>query len=201
MEKLIAILSTKNNLAIGTEAHIRIFPNLKLQREFQENLVASAVMACLVQHEGKACMVFIRRTNHGKHANQIAFPGGKKESQDTDLWDTAVRECEEEINLQGAVCLAKLSPVSISVSGYIVYPFLAYDPSPQTLLVADPSEVAEVMYMPIENLKKLQISEEEVQSYSGKMRAKGFRWGADFIWGATAMMLSEIQIILQNAKV
>ncbi len=199
MEKLVQNLQKSTIALDGEAAHRRIFPDFQARNINTQGFRKSAVMACFVLHQEESCLILIRRTNFGKHANQIAFPGGKQEPEDDSLWDTAVRECKEEVGLEGKIKIKKLSPVFIPVSQFEVHPFIAYDPSPQTLLIGDPDEVAEILYLPVSELIKLPITKNTVESFSGPMEALGFPWRENFIWGATAMMLSEIQIILQNA--
>jgi 8-oxo-dGTP pyrophosphatase MutT (NUDIX family) len=60
------------------------------------------------------------------HANEVAFPGGKREGADRDLRATAFRELEEELGIQESdtVVLGALSPVPV-MTGYVIHPFVA----------------------------------------------------------------------------
>ncbi|MEA2333659.1 MAG: hypothetical protein QOG40_149, partial [Solirubrobacteraceae bacterium] len=40
-----------------------------------------------------------RRADLRRHAGEISFPGGRQDSEDADLAETALREAEEEIGL------------------------------------------------------------------------------------------------------
>eukprot|EP01112_Ceratiomyxa_fruticulosa_P012541 TRINITY_DN3474_c0_g1_i4.p1 TRINITY_DN3474_c0_g1~~TRINITY_DN3474_c0_g1_i4.p1 ORF type:complete len:186 (+),score=23.83 TRINITY_DN3474_c0_g1_i4:325-882(+) len=49
---------------------------------------------------GKPSFLFIKRVNRGKHAGQIALPGGRWDSKlDSSLKDTAIRETKEEVGV------------------------------------------------------------------------------------------------------
>ena len=42
----------------------------------------------------------LRSINLPTHAGEVAFPGGKREEKDETLRDTALREAQEEVNLE-----------------------------------------------------------------------------------------------------
>ncbi|BBI49400.1 hypothetical protein HORIV_18210 [Vreelandella olivaria] len=72
-------------------------------------------------------LLFTRRASHlSTHSGQVAFPGGKREPFDADLYATALREAEEEIALDPALVqpLGRLSDV-ISLHGIRVTPWWA----------------------------------------------------------------------------
>ena len=48
---------------------------------------------------GELHLVMIRRTAGGLHGGQLAFPGGRPESEDGSMLETAIRETQEEIGL------------------------------------------------------------------------------------------------------
>ena len=54
----------------------------------------------------------LRRADLRRHAGEISFPGGRKDAEDRDLTETALREAEEEIGLPRADArvLAMLPP-------------------------------------------------------------------------------------------
>ena len=59
----------------------------------------AAVLVALVMHpEQGLCVLLTRRTSKlRKHAGEVAFPGGKRDVDDTTDIDTAFREAEEEV--------------------------------------------------------------------------------------------------------
>ncbi|MDC0094076.1 CoA pyrophosphatase, partial [Alphaproteobacteria bacterium] len=65
-----------------------------------------------------------RKHNLRKHAGQIAFPGGRKENEDKDLLETAIRETEEEISLsQENYGIVGKFPRFYTGTGYAVTPY------------------------------------------------------------------------------
>ena len=135
-----------------------------------------------------------------KHAGQVGFPGGKREESDPDLMYTALREAEEEIaiDLSGIDVLGPLSPLYITVSKFLVHPFLAYSwKTPQ--LMRQESEVEEILEIPLASfLQPDSRKETRINLTSGIIlnHVPSFQVNGQVIWGATAMMLSEFLDIL-----
>ena len=65
----------------------------------QGELRRAAVLLPLVREADEWHLLFIRRSanERDRHSGQVAFAGGKEESQDRTLVETALREAEEEI--------------------------------------------------------------------------------------------------------
>ncbi len=148
-------------------------------------------------------MIFIRRTSShikDKHAGQIGFPGGKKESTDPDLLYTALRETEEEIalNLIDVEVLGPLTPLYITVSKFMVHPYVAWCRSRPTLTPQE-SEVEEILEMPLARFADPEvIHSTRIQLQSGIVlnHVPAYRIDGYVIWGATAMILREFLDIL-----
>lgn len=61
----------------------------------------AAVLVPLLSSEAGLQLILTRRSDQlRQHAGQVSFPGGKQDSSDPSLVDTALREAEEEINLR-----------------------------------------------------------------------------------------------------
>lgn len=75
---------------------------------------------------GDLRVVLIHRAPGGLHGDQIAFPGGGAEPHDASLFDTALRESEEEIGLdRSTVELLETLPILMTrVTGFSIAPFL-----------------------------------------------------------------------------
>lgn len=148
-------------------------------------------------------MVFIRRTaahEQDKHAGQIGFPGGKKEPSDRDLMYTAMREAEEEtgIDLTQIDVLGPLTPLYITVSKYMVYPYVAYSWNPLQFLRQE-SEIEEILEIPLSEFRSESVKQEtQIRIASGILlnHVPCFQIGNHIIWGATAMILNELLEIM-----
>lgn len=161
----------------------------------------SAVIMLIYPIEGVAHTVFIVRPRYiGIHSGQVAFPGGRFEPKDADLCNTALRECHEEIGIPdySIRILGPLTPLYIFPSKYYVLPWVGYlDKKPE--FVADSKEVAQIL---TPSLSEIYAPESRgifsVQTSPGQSRLKapGYQVQEHIIWGATAMMLSEVEAIL-----
>ncbi|MFY9551185.1 MAG: CoA pyrophosphatase [Thermoanaerobaculia bacterium] len=159
----------------------------------------AAVLAPLFVRDGGLWVLLTRRTESMEHhRGQIAFPGGAQEEGDASLFETALRETEEEIGVEreDVRSLGALSPLT-TVTNFYVQPFVGAIPFPYPFRVAE-SEIAELVEVPIAALldpkaleeKKLPGREEPVLF---------FHYGTHVIWGATARILKELLDALRGA--
>ncbi|MFT5336317.1 MAG: 8-oxo-dGTP pyrophosphatase MutT (NUDIX family) [Sphingobacteriales bacterium] len=139
----------------------------------------------------------------GVHGGQMAFPGGKMEPEDYFPHGTAERETWEEIGLlkEDIQWITEITPVFIPPSGFLVVPILgltnANDFKP------DPTEVHEIVQVPMDYLlRDSAIQTTQVQLANGQsISTPAFVYHDYIIWGATAMMVSEIrEFILAKMK-
>jgi len=88
----------------------------------------ASVLVLFINDEIKknsSILMIKRRDNLRKHAGQIAFPGGRKETEDLNLEETAKRETEEEINVSSEEYnIVGSFPKFFTGTGYVVTPFL-----------------------------------------------------------------------------
>ncbi len=129
------------------------------------------------------------------HANQISFPGGKIENDDASNEDAALRETFEEIGVPKAEIeiLSKLSSLYIPPSKFLVHPFIGITLNvPEFILSKD--EVVSVLtpYLSM-FLDENNILNGEFSSARGNVvNAPYYFIEEKKIWGATAMMISEL---------
>jgi 8-oxo-dGTP pyrophosphatase MutT (NUDIX family) len=152
-------------------------------------------------------LIFIRRAvSHprDKHAGQVAFPGGKRDAGDPDLMYTALREAEEEIalDLRHVDVLGALSPLYITVSKFMVHPFVAYAAEVPPL-VRQAEEIEEILDLPLAAFLDPASRQSTRIRLSGGMilnHVPAYVVGGHVIWGATAMMLSELLELLPHPE-
>ena len=166
----------------------------------------AAVMALFFPRQSDWHVALIQRTTHEKdqHSGQISFPGGRHETSDPDLRYTALRETEEEIGLkaQNINILGDLSPLYIPVSNFLVHPcvgYIDYTPSFQP----DPREVASVLELPFSQfLSKDAIHHTNLLLPGNRLleNVPHFNINEQVIWGATAMMMSELVSVVRTQQ-
>lgn len=153
----------------------------------------AAVLLPLYFREGEDTLLFTRRTDHLEHhRGEISFPGGRRESGDADLRETALRETEEEMGIQRSdvTLLGRLDDF-ISVHGYHVVPFVGIFPWPYTFRV-DEREIAKVIELPLSALRDPGIWRKEDWTHKGRRHPVHFYTiGGDEIWGLTAAILRQ----------
>ncbi|MCU0519120.1 MAG: CoA pyrophosphatase [Anaerolineae bacterium] len=161
----------------------------------------SAVLALLhPSPEGLALFFTVRSNSLRHHGGQISFPGGGVEAQDLTPQDAALRETEEELGFstEGIDVLGKLTPLFIAPSHNIVHPYVGWTPE-QPTLHPDPAEVASVLVVPIEVLLDPGTQSSCTWRLDGReLAAPCFAVKQATIWGATAMMLSELIAVIQS---
>lgn len=158
----------------------------------------ASVLALLFPLNGEVYLALIKRaTYNGKHSGQIALPGGKQEKEDATHWHTAIRETEEEIGVSASEIeyIKTLSSVQVTVSNYIVHPFLGkVNYTPQFILQEE--EVAGLLKVPFSVFLKSEIEKVSINlDPSNKIIVPAFTYNEYVIWGATAMMLNELKIL------
>jgi 8-oxo-dGTP pyrophosphatase MutT (NUDIX family) len=138
-----------------------------------------------------------RRSDLRRHAGEISFPGGRRDAQDADLAQTALREAEEEIGLlrTDVSLLGSLPVVSTFATNYEIHPFVGTVPAG---VAWRPSarEVDAVLELPLAAVR------------AGRTRTTMERRGITFetdayvvdehlIWGATARI---IELMLERLE-
>jgi 8-oxo-dGTP pyrophosphatase MutT (NUDIX family) len=152
-------------------------------------------------------MVLIERSSkHSKdrHAGQISFPGGGIDQCDFDIIACAFRETKEEIgvDLDRDRFLGLLTPLYIPVSNYLVHPVISWSPEP-LVFIPNTGEVEEVLQVPVSHFfDEANIRHMDMIPGSG-MYMKDVPYydvSGKAIWGATAMIISELVHIIKDLK-
>ena len=132
----------------------------------------------------------------------MGFPGGKVEDTDEDLQMTALRETEEEIGVpaQHIQVLRQITPMYIPPSNFTVHPFLGVSEDTLEFNKQD-EEVEDIIEVSLAHfLDETSVSTTRVKtSYKVEVEVPAFKLNGHIVWGATAMILSEVKDMLKSA--
>lgn len=194
----------------GLVSHLKMAPptrKAELEAAAEARAVAkkSAVMILLFHENDILKVVFIRRSMYvGIHAGQMAFPGGRYEEFDGDVEHTAFREIEEEIGIMSdkIELLGRISDIYVPASNFLISVFVGYL-SEKPIYKPDPREVAEIIEVDFEDFLKPEnrtVKTFHVPSENHSVTAPCYQTTHCDIWGASAMVMSELVDILQNVE-
>lgn len=155
-----------------------------------------AVLLLLYPDKGGCMVPFIKRSLYeGTHAGQISLPGGKWEPSDASLAYTAQRETEEEIGvkMESMKILGRLSSLYIPPSNYLVEPFIGFVEN-KPAFIPDPREVDRIITCSFAHLvnQTTRKQKELIIRKDYHLTAPYFDIDNEVVWGATAMILSEL---------
>ena len=156
----------------------------------------AGVLIPLVNQAREWHILFIRRAENklDRHSGQVAFPGGARDSEDSSLLDTALRETQEEIGVT-ADRIKILGQIEnyFTISNYQVTPIIGIIQWPSNLHLEE-SEVARAFLIPIAWLRDQQNftfrSRAELDTQSARRHPIIVfnPYDGETLWGATARM-------------
>lgn len=189
----------------GETAHLKMASKVRLtELKFnpdRSNARLSSVLILLYLNKNSIYTSFILRPQYdGVHSGQVAFPGGKKEAEDRSPIETAIREAHEEVNIypNSINVLGTLSDLYIPPSNYLVTPVVACS-TIRPDFIPQESEVEEIIESNIsflfdQNLKRRKT----LNIRNSKIDAPYYQVNGNVIWGATAMILSELEELISS---
>jgi 8-oxo-dGTP pyrophosphatase MutT (NUDIX family) len=139
-------------------------------------------------------IILIKRNEYeGAHSGQMAFPGGKKDSSDIDLRETATREVYEEIGIElQPKDLKPLKPHWVMVSNYWVQPYYAIV-NKKLEFSLNKREINRIFEIPVSFFKDpKQIDKHQLTIQDQLVWAPRFVYEDQVIWGATALFLYQM---------
>ena len=176
---------------------------IKQYKERMKEAKRAGVMALFYPDNSKQThlVLILRKTYKGVHSAQIGFPGGKYEDDDKTLEQTAIRETWEEIGvLSHQVKVVKqMTEVYIPPSNFYVQPFIGITQNTPKFIKQD-DEVEALIEVDLDHFldKKSLINKKVKTSYSIEVEVPAFKLNDYVVWGATAMMLSEIKDLIKQ---
>lgn len=190
----------------GLEAQFKLAPEIR--KKYTEDMIQlknprqAGVLALFYPDENNNTqfLLTLRASYDGTHSAQISFPGGKKEIDDLNLEHTAIRETFEEVGIQekSIQIIKEFTDAYIPPSNFLVTPFLGY--LNYTPKYSSSHEVAEIIEVELSDLlddSKLVMRKRDT-SYMLDVEVPCFEFNKHIVWGATAMILSEIKSVIQT---
>lgn len=199
------ILKLKDYDLPGHEHLLKISPparvkHLKTNKIPNNSKTASVLLLFYPDKNSQTRLVMIlRNIYNGVHSNQISFPGGKVENQDTTLLDTALRETEEEIGVSKKQInyVGSLSSVYIPPSNFNVYPYIGFCNNEPNFSI-DKKEVSMILEPTLASLLEMKITESTVTVNKINQKVPSYLINDYVLWGATAIMVHEFIILYKQ---
>ncbi|MDD2986687.1 CoA pyrophosphatase [Flavobacterium sp.] len=157
---------------------------------------AAVMMLFYPKNKETHLVLIVRNSYPGVHSSQIAFPGGKVEIEDASLAHTALRETEEEIGVDRnkIEIIKSFTDVYIPPSNFLVSPYLGICQSTLEFEL-QPDEVAGIVELSLNDFlnDKNVVMRKLSTSYAHEIDVPAFLVREHIVWGATAMMMSELK--------
>lgn len=176
---------------------------IEKQRELRKYSRKASVMALFYpDHDNTTMLILIlRKTYKGVHSAQVGFPGGKLEPEDPSLEYAVLRETFEEVGvpINDIKVIRALTDLYIPPSNFTVYPFFGVTLKTPRFLKQD-DEVEDLIEVTLNDfMNDAHVSSQMLMTSLGKeVEVPVFKLNGHTVWGATAMMLSEIKDLLKN---
>lgn len=178
---------------------------LKLLAEYQPvsslpTPQSAAVMIILLDNNTGSCeIVLTERAAHlDRYAGDFSFPGGIQDENDKDLYVTATREVEEELNLSSHAyqLIGQLDDFS-DRDGHLVRPFVTVMKKAEfeTQHRISQDEIASIFYFPLSDLSAIKDNP-ALHTITRRRPSYSYTDGHVFVWGLTATILVHLSNIL-----
>ena len=167
---------------------------LQKSQDFKDDSASEsrASVAILVRSDDHICM--IRRAVKEKDywSGHMGFPGGREESGDGTLLDTAIRETKEEIGIDivSEQCMGRLSDLKhpkLQVAAYV------FKVESDLSFVLEESEVAEVYWLPLRAFVDSSYRGTRTAMYKGQeYDAPVVNIGSADVWGISLRFIEDL---------
>ncbi|MCA9131768.1 MAG: CoA pyrophosphatase [Planctomycetales bacterium] len=199
--RLVDSLADPTRLVQRAQRRAALSPELSYGRHFgppSPLARRAAVMLLLEPRDGQWTIPLTVRPDHlPDHPGQISLPGGGLEGPES-YRQAAVREFGEELGcipFPGEI-LGELLPLYVYGSDYYVMPFVSICSGPLQY-VPCPYEVQRLVHLPLRYLlDPHSLRRQQFSRGSTRWTAPLFEYQGAVVWGATAIILSELSALL-----
>lgn len=206
-KSFLALISDLDSAALGgLNSQFKMMPALRKTfndaQISQLNPKKAGVLALFYPNAySETCFLLTLRANYkGVHAAQISFPGGKFEKHDIIIKNTALRETFEEVGIpKEEISIKKqLTDTFIPPSNFLVSPFIGItENTPKFDYNHEVKEIIEVKLTDLLDENSLTVKNLST-SYMTNIDVPCYKLNNYTVWGATAMILSEIKDLLTS---
>jgi len=191
----------------GTAAHMTMAPYNRLTpidlNRLKITPKESAVLILFYPVDGVPHFCLIQRPEYdGIHSGQVCFPGGRKDDDDSDLAQTALRESHEEIGVDPKTVnlLGELTQVYVPPSNFLITPFVG-NCLVKPEFIPDKTEVDSVIHVNLDQFLNPTIVKRKVIPIGRlgiSIDTPYFDIADRTVWGATAVILAEVKEIVNK---
>jgi len=164
------------------------------RRPEAEEIPAAVLVPLFLAGTGEEPHVVLtrRRADLKRHAGEISFPGGRRDAEDADLLETALREAEEEIGLPRTEVrlLGELPATSTFATNYVIHPFVGVIPEGLAWRLSA-REVDAVLELPLQAVRDGR-TRTRLERRGITFETDAYVVGEHLIWGATARILQDL---------
>ena len=160
----------------------------------------AAVLLALTDEESPRLLMIRRALNLPTHPGEIAFPGGKRDEEDSDVFATALREAWEEVALPSeSVSYVGMLEPRVSLTDLHVTAIVGVIP-PNLPLRAHAGEVAEILFVPLSFFADPKNLRADRILWNGEERITArFQFEHYTIWGLSGRFIVDLTNRLYNA--
>lgn len=166
----------------------------EIAEQERNDWVDAAVLIPVYRDGGEDYLVLTKRTEEVlHHKGQICFPGGTRDPEDGSLWETALRECQEEIGLDPRyVNLVRELQRQYTPTGFRVTPFIGRIAQP-VVFTPNPNEIAAIFSVPFSHLQNPTNVRFLKKEWQGRVFVDPhIAFEGHEIWGMTGRILCEL---------
>lgn len=171
---------------------------LKLPPQVRE----AAVLMPLTRAEDPELILTLRAQNLSTHGGEVAFPGGRRDPEDSDLIRTALRETHEEVGVAPDL-VEVVGPLSEVVSrhGIRVTPYVGFVPDAHEYQ-ANADEIDSIFSVPLEFFASDPREITHRIDYLGRTwYVPSYHFAGYKIWGLTAVMVVELVNLVYDTQI
>ena len=165
-----------------------------------ENYTAAGVLLILFERDGEHWVILNRRTQKVEHhKGEICLPGGRKDTLDKDLTETALRETWEEMGLEAVdINVLGVLETTRTTTGYEITPTVGWVSHPYKYDIEN-DEVEEIIEIPLAVLFSGTARRDESKLMAGQVvNQPGYQYGGNIVFGATARILNNFANVISE---